>query len=88
MTLTRWQLQEAKNRLSEVVRKAREEGPRAITLRGASSRLRATRFAIDRQKRFCHSAPHANRAQSTQGRGLWGILSATQSSMFRAARAP
>lgn len=30
----RWQLQEAKNRLSELVRKAREEGPQTITLRG------------------------------------------------------
>lgn len=30
----KWQLQEAKNRLSEVVRKAREEGPQVITLRG------------------------------------------------------
>ncbi len=29
-----WQLQEAKNRLSEVVRKARAEGPQLITLRG------------------------------------------------------
>ncbi|HTO46805.1 MAG TPA: type II toxin-antitoxin system Phd/YefM family antitoxin [Burkholderiales bacterium] len=32
--MTRWQLQEAKNRLSELVRKAREEGPQVITLRG------------------------------------------------------
>jgi prevent-host-death family protein len=30
----KWQLQDAKNRLSEVVRKAREEGPQVITLRG------------------------------------------------------
>ena len=29
-----WQLQEAKNRLSEVVRKASDEGPQVITLRG------------------------------------------------------
>lgn len=29
-----WQLQEAKNKLSEVVRRAREEGPQVITLRG------------------------------------------------------
>lgn len=35
MTATnKWQLQDAKNRLSEVVRKAREEGPQVITLRG------------------------------------------------------
>ncbi len=32
--MTKWQLQEAKNRLSEVVRKASEEGPQIITLRG------------------------------------------------------
>jgi len=32
--MTRWQLQEAKNRLSEVVRKARDEGPQVITLHG------------------------------------------------------
>ena len=32
--MTRWQLQEAKNRLSEVVRKASDEGPQVITLRG------------------------------------------------------
>jgi antitoxin Phd len=30
----KWQLQEAKNRLSEVVRKAREQGPQLITVRG------------------------------------------------------
>jgi len=29
-----WQLQEAKNRFSEVVRRARNEGPQVITLRG------------------------------------------------------
>lgn len=33
-TMIRWQLQDAKNRLSELVRKAREEGPQMITLRG------------------------------------------------------
>lgn len=32
--MAKWQLQDAKNRLSEVVRKAREEGPQVITLRG------------------------------------------------------
>jgi prevent-host-death family protein len=29
-----WQLQEAKNRFSEVIRRARNEGPQVITLRG------------------------------------------------------
>lgn len=29
-----WQLQEAKNRFSEVVRRAREEGPQTVTVHG------------------------------------------------------
>ena len=33
----RWQLQEAKNRLSELVRKAREVGPQVITVHGADA---------------------------------------------------
>lgn len=37
MSRTRWQLQEAKNRLSEVVRKARSEGPQIITLHGSEA---------------------------------------------------
>lgn len=32
--MNRWQLQDAKNRLSEVVRRARDEGPQVITLHG------------------------------------------------------
>lgn len=32
--MIKWPLQDAKNRLSELVRKAREEGPQVITLRG------------------------------------------------------
>ena len=35
--MTRWQLQEAKNHLSEVVRKARDEGPQVITLHGSDA---------------------------------------------------
>jgi len=34
MAGSRWQLQEAKNRLSELVRKAQQEGPQTITLHG------------------------------------------------------
>ena len=36
-TMIRWQLQDAKNRLSELVRKAREEGPQVITLHGSDA---------------------------------------------------
>jgi prevent-host-death family protein len=32
--MTKWQLQEAKARLSDLVRQAQEEGPQAITVRG------------------------------------------------------
>lgn len=32
--MSEWQFQTAKNRLSEVVRKAREEGPQTVTLHG------------------------------------------------------
>lgn len=34
MTARRWQLQEAKNKLSEVIRRACDEGPQEITVRG------------------------------------------------------
>lgn len=37
MSTVTWQLQEAKNRLSEVVRKAQREGPQVITLHGADA---------------------------------------------------
>ena len=35
--MEKWQLQDAKNRLSEVVRKAAEEGPQTITVRGTDA---------------------------------------------------
>lgn len=34
MARAKWQLQEAKNQLSEVVRKAQREGPQTITVHG------------------------------------------------------
>lgn len=37
MKLARWQLQEAKNKFSEVVRKATEEGPQTVTKHGKDS---------------------------------------------------
>jgi prevent-host-death family protein len=47
MAGSKWQLQEAKNRLSEVVRKAQQEGPQTITLHGrdAAVVVSAKRFA-------------------------------------------
>lgn len=32
-----WQLQDAKNRFSEVVQRARREGPQIVTLRGGQA---------------------------------------------------
>jgi prevent-host-death family protein len=37
MSTAKWQLQEAKNRLSEVVRRAQSEGPQIITLHGTDA---------------------------------------------------
>lgn len=33
-TMQEWQLQDAKNRFSEVVKRARDEGPQAVTVHG------------------------------------------------------
>lgn len=37
MKIKKWQLQEAKNKFSEVVRKATEEGPQTVTKHGKDS---------------------------------------------------
>jgi len=37
MPTVKWQLQDAKNQLSKVVRKAQREGPQVITLHGADA---------------------------------------------------
>jgi prevent-host-death family protein len=46
-----WQLQEAKNKLSEVIRRAREEGPQTITVRGEDAVVlaRAPRGPVRRE---------------------------------------
>jgi prevent-host-death family protein len=43
-----WQLQDAKNRLSELVQRARSEGPQTITLRGARAAVVLSATAYDR----------------------------------------
>ena len=61
----KWQLQEAKNRLSEVVRKATDEGPQVITLRGddavvviaARDYARLTRRPKGTLVEFFHNSP-------------------------------
>ena len=60
--MVRWQIQEAKNRLSELVRKARTEGPQMITLHGrdavvvlAAASSRAWRRSAAVLRSFCAS---------------------------------
>jgi len=47
-----WQLQTAKARLSEVLRRAREEGPQTITVRGKDQFVVLTREAYEEQRPF------------------------------------
>ena len=50
---THWQLQEAKNRLSEVVERACTSGPQVITVRG---RVKAVLLSADEYKRLTQPA--------------------------------
>ncbi|MGL4242922.1 MAG: type II toxin-antitoxin system Phd/YefM family antitoxin [Beijerinckiaceae bacterium] len=43
-----WQLQDAKNRFSEVVSKARREGPQTVTLRGSRAAVIVSAEEYDR----------------------------------------
>jgi antitoxin Phd len=49
----RWQLQEAKNRLSEVVRRAREDGPQVISVHGRDA---VVVLEVDEYKRLRNPA--------------------------------
>lgn len=50
-----WQLQEAKNKLSEVVRRAADEGPQTITVHGREAVVVLSKEAYDR---LCSTAPN------------------------------
>ena len=52
--MKRWQLQEAKARLSELIRSARKEGPQEITVRGKAE---AVIIAADEFKRLKKRKP-------------------------------
>jgi prevent-host-death family protein len=54
---SRWQLQEAKNKLSEVVRRTREEGPQTITVRGADAVVMVTAQAFAEYQRRLLGGP-------------------------------
>lgn len=46
--MTRWQLQEAKARFSEVVKSSRDEGPQVITVRGEPAAVLISKADYDR----------------------------------------
>lgn len=49
--MRRWQLQEAKARLSEVVRSSEREGPQEISVRGEVTAVLVSKAEFDRLKR-------------------------------------
>ncbi len=49
--MVRWQLQEAKARLSELVRQAKQRGPQAITIRGETEVVVLSREEYERLSR-------------------------------------
>ena len=49
--MRRWQLQEAKARLSEVVKRAEREGPQEITLRGEPKAVVVSKREFERLRR-------------------------------------
>ena len=49
--MRRWQLQEAKARLSEVVRSSQREGPQEISVRGESAVVVISKTEYDRLRR-------------------------------------
>jgi prevent-host-death family protein len=51
---SKWQFSEAKNKLSEVIRRAREEGPQTITVRGEDA------VTISRAPDVCDENPKEN----------------------------
>ena len=48
--MSTWQLQEAKARLSEVIKKAKKEGPQSITVHGSPTAVLISRKEYERLK--------------------------------------
>jgi prevent-host-death family protein len=63
-----WQLQEAKARLSEVIKKASKEGPQTITMRGEPT---AVVISKDEYKRLKH--PRENFVEFMKKSPLYGM---------------
>jgi prevent-host-death family protein len=64
----RWQLQEAKNKLSMLVERARQSGPQIITLRGREA---VVVLSVEEYRKI--TAPHARLTQFLRGSPLVGI---------------
>jgi prevent-host-death family protein len=60
-----WQMQEAKARLSEVVKRAEAEGPQDITLHGHSVAVMLSRAEFDRLAGTCWRVSNARHPPST-----------------------
>lgn len=53
--MSTWQLQEAKARFSEVVKKAKKEGPQSITVHGVPTAVVVSKEEYERMKRLKES---------------------------------
>jgi prevent-host-death family protein len=65
-----WQLQEAKARFSEVIKKAAKEGPQAITVHGESTAVVLSRAEYERLKQQKVSLVEFMRKSPLHGVGL------------------
>jgi antitoxin Phd len=68
----RWQLQEAKNKLSEVVRRAQTEGPQTITVRGEDAVVVVASDEYSREHRIPERAPSQSLGSFLRRSPLWG----------------
>ena len=63
-----WQLQEAKARLSEVIKQASEEGPQTITMRGEPTAVVISKDEYERLRR-----PRVNFVEFMRKSPLYGV---------------
>ncbi|MDP2158128.1 MAG: type II toxin-antitoxin system Phd/YefM family antitoxin [Nitrospirota bacterium] len=66
--MSTWQLQEAKAHLSEVIRKAKTEGPQSITVHGSTA---AVIISIEEYERLRH--PRGNFVEFMRQSPLYGV---------------
>ena len=64
-----WKLEDAKARFSEVVRRARSEGPQRVTVRGRDS---VVIISVEEHERLTGSQPRRSFVEFMEGLGLHG----------------